>query len=179
MRITLIRHGESDANVAGYINDDPARPVNLTARGEAQARRAAQALSAVAFSAAYASEFPRARQTAAILLAGRDLVLNIDARLNERRSGLDGEPVEAFNGLVRDDPVHACPPGGESFIQQMQRLREFLDMLARQYPQARVLAVSHENPILAVRALTGIPPEQAARGALDNCAWVECAWPVR
>ena len=37
MKITLVRHGESAANVAGIIDDDPLRAVALTAAGRGQA----------------------------------------------------------------------------------------------------------------------------------------------
>jgi alpha-ribazole phosphatase len=177
MQLYLVRHGESDANVGGYINDDPAQPVALSARGRAQAASAARALSGVAFSHAYASQFPRARQTAAIILAGRDLPLRIDVRLNERRSGLDGQPVEAFNGLVRPDPVRTRPVNGESFLEQMARLRGFLDEAALRHREGVVLAVSHENPILAAAAVAGREVEAAARGSLGNCEWLLLEWP--
>jgi broad specificity phosphatase PhoE len=175
MRLYLLRHGESEANVGGYINDDPTRPVSLTARGREQAAAAAEKLRDVAFTHAYASRFPRAQQTAA--LVGRGLALTIDARLDERRSGFDGQPVEAFNGLVRPDPVRIKPPLGESFLEQMQRLRGFLDEVAARHPEGVVLAVSHENPILAAAAVAGRDVEQAARGGLGNCEWVCLEWP--
>ncbi len=178
MKIILIRHGESEANVAHVINDDPARVVNLTARGRDQAEAAAGALREMRFSHAYASEFVRAQQTAEILLRGHGCPLRIDARLNERRSGMDGLPVHVFNDLVRPDPLHIRPPGGESFLEQMERLRSFLDDAAARHPRANVLAVSHENPILAAVALTGSDVEELVRGNIVNCGWVELTWPA-
>lgn len=178
MKLYLVRHGESAANVAGIINDDPSRPVNLTERGRLQARQAVAGLKGIPFSRAYASRFPRARQTAEILLAGLglDLPLVQDARLDERRSGLDGRPVEAFNGLVRPDPVHIRPEMGESFLEQMERVRGFLDQIAAENPAATVLAVSHENPILAATALAGGDPEAAVRDGIGNCEWRCLEW---
>jgi len=179
MLLYLLRHGESEANVGGYINDDPEKSVQLTAKGRDQAARAAQALRGIGFSHAYASQFPRARQTAEIVLAARNLPLGIDARLNERRSGLDGQPVEAFNGLVRPDPVRIKPANGESFLQQMERLRSFIDAIAQLHPEGIVLAVSHENPIQAAAALAGKNVEAAARGGLGNCEWLRLEWSVQ
>lgn len=178
MKLYLVRHGESEANVAGIINDDPSRPVPLTPRGRRQAEAAALGLRGIAFECAYVSRFPRARQTAEILLAhlGLALLPREDARLDERRSGLDGQPVEAFNGLVRPDPVHVRPEHGESFLEQMARVRGFLDDAARLHPHAPVLAVSHENPIMAAAALAGRDPEAAARGGLGNCEWIVLDW---
>lgn len=178
MKIILLRHGESEANIAHRINDDPSRPVNLTAQGRAQAEAASHRLREVPFTHAYASEFPRARQTAEILLRHHACPLLVDARLNERRSGMDGLPVHAFNDLVRPDPLHIKPEHGESFLEQMERVRSFLNEIAARHPDGVALAVSHENPILAALALTADDPEQVIRGSIANCEWVELAWTV-
>ncbi len=179
MLLYLLRHGESEANVGGFINDDPTRQVLLTTNGRAQAATAAQALSSISFSHAYSSQFPRARQTAEIILAGRELQLRIDARLNERRSGLDGQAVEVFNGLVRPDPVRIKPANGESFLEQMQRVGDFLVEIERRHPDGIVLAVSHENPIQAAAALAGRDVQAAACGSLANCEWLRLEWPLQ
>lgn len=179
MKITFVRHGESEANVAGFINDDPAHIVNLTERGRAQAESASDKLRAARFTHAYASEFPRAQQTAEILLRHHACPLHIDARLNERKTGMNGLPVHVFSNLVRPDRLRIKPERGESFLEQMERLRNFLDEIAARHPQGTVLAVSHENPIQAVLALTLDDPEQISRHeGLDNCEWVELDWPV-
>ena len=173
MKIFLLRHGESEANIADRINDDPARIVNLTEHGKAQAGAAAEKLRAVPFTHVYVSEFPRARQTAGILLRNRTCSLTIDVRLNERCSGMDGLPVQAFNDLVRPDQLRIKPERGESFLEQMERLRSFMNEIAARHPDGIILAVSHENPILAVLALTGGDAEKSVRGSISNCAWVE------
>lgn len=177
MKIILVRHGQSEGNVVCQINDDPSRPVNLTQRGREQAGAAANALREVRFTHAYASEFPRAQQTAAILLRHHALQLHIDARLNERRSGMDGQHVDAFNDLVAGDPLHCKPEHGESFVEQMVRLRSFLDEVASRHADGIVLAVSHENPIVAVLALLSDEPEREVHRHLDNCEWIEVSWP--
>ena len=178
MKIILVRHGESEGNVVHQINDDPSRPVNLTQRGREQAGLAADALREMKFTHAYASEFPRAQQTAAILLRHHALQLRIDVRLNERRSGMDGQHADVFNDLVAHDPLHFKPAHGESFMEQMMRLRSFLDEIASIHADGIVLAVSHENPIVAVRALMNEAPEQEVHRHLDNCEWVEVSWPA-
>lgn len=172
-----MRHGESEANVARRISDDPLRLVGLTELGRMQAGRAAAELGQTAFDCAYVSEFPRARQTAGIILSGRTCPLFVDARLNERKSGMDGEPVHAFNDLVRHDPVNFRPENGESFLEEMARLNSFLDEVHARHPGGTILAVSHENPILAALALAGMNPIDAALGSVSNCAQVELSWP--
>lgn len=177
-RFILVRHGESEANVANIINDNPARRVNLTDQGRIQAEVAAERLRAIRFTHAYASEFPRARQTAEILLRHHACPLGIDARLNERISGMDGIPVQVFNDLVRHDPLRIKPKQGESFLEQMERVRSFLDDIAALNLDGTVLAVSHENPILAALALTTDEPEQIVRSSVANCEWVAIDWSV-
>lgn len=172
MKVVFVRHGESEANVADFINDDPRRPVRLTGRGCAQARAAAQELQSIGFTDAYASEFPRARQTAGILLEHHRCELQVDARLNERRSGMDGLPTRTFNDLVEPDPIHIRPPLGENFLEQTERLRSFLQSLDCLPSHAVVLAVSHEYPLRSVLAIAGMPIEQAVRVAIPNCGQV-------
>ena len=179
MRIIFIRHGESEANAAGFINDNPTRPVSLTERGRAQAEAASNELCAARFTHAYASEFPRAQQTAAILLRHQACPLHIDARINERKTGMDGLPVKTFHDLVYPDPLRTKPERGESFLEQMERLRSFMDEIAARHPAGTVLAVSHENPILAALALSADDLEQTARSSIANCGWVEMKWPVK
>ena len=178
MRIFLVRHGESEGNVRHEINDDPHRIVNLTERGKAQAESTAERLRSMPFSHAYVSEFPRAQQTIAILLRHHGLDPDIDARLNERRSGMDGQHVKVFNDYVQADYLRIKPPMGESFLEQMERLRSFLDEISLRHADATILAVSHENPIVAALALTVEEPEQVMRNSIDNCEWVEIDWPI-
>ncbi|GAB4122903.1 MAG: histidine phosphatase family protein [Sideroxydans sp.] len=177
MKLILLRHGESEGNVRNEINDDPTRVVNLTERGCQQAEEAAARLRDIPFTHAYVSQFPRARQTAEIVLRPHALSAQVDARLNERRSGMDGRHVDEFNEYVRADYLHRIPPGGESFMQQMVRMKSFLDEVAARHPQGVVLAVSHENPIVAALTLTSATPEQTARRSLRNCETVELVWP--
>jgi len=177
MKITLIRHGESLANVGNFISDDPGKPVGLTDKGIAQAEALALLLRDEPFTHTYASEFPRAQKTAAILLRHHAHPLNIDARLNERKSGMDGQPVHLFNDQVRLDPLHYKTDKGESFLQQMERVRGFLDELAERYPRGNILAVSHENPIIAALALTVENPASVVFKHLENCGRLDLFWP--
>jgi broad specificity phosphatase PhoE len=178
MQITLVRHGESIANIGNYINDDPSKPVGLTDRGITQAEALAQRLRTEIFTHAYASEFPRTQQTAAILLRQHDCELIIDARLNERKTGMDGQSVDLFNEQIKLDPLHFKTGTGESFLEQMARVRSFLDELALRHPAAKVLAVSHENPIMAALALTVIDASSVVLNNLENCGRLDLHWPL-
>jgi broad specificity phosphatase PhoE len=56
-------------------------------------------------------------------------------------------------------------------------VRSFLDEIALLQADAVVLAVLHENPIVAALALLSDKPEQVVNRHLDNCEWVELEWP--
>jgi len=176
MKITFIRHGESQANVGHFINDDPRIPVHLTDKGRAQAEALAAQLHDENFTHAYVSQFPRAQQTINILLQNKNLEAQIDPRLNERKSGMDGQAVSAFNDQIMLDPLHFKTPAGESFIEQMARLREFLNTIFMRHPDGRVLAVSHENPILAALGLT-TSAKEVVLASLPNCGRIDIIWP--
>ena len=171
--IVFLRHGESEANVEKRINDDPGRIVNLTELG----RRQAAMVEMDSYDHAYASEFPRAQQTAKIILSENVLPLYVDARINERKSGMDNRPVREFNEKIRVDPAGFRPERGESFFEEMERLKSFLDDMASLHSGKKILAVSHENPILAALALCGMDPGEAALGSIANCQRVEITWP--
>ncbi len=177
MKITFIRHGESEANVGHFINDDPKKPVHLTDKGRTQAETLAVQLHHEQFTHAYVSQFPRAQETIHILLHGKNLPPQIDPRLNERKSGMDGQPVKSFNDQVILDPLHFKTSDGESFIEQMQRLQEFLDEIAARHPDAHVLVVAHENPILAALGLT-TSAEEVVLASLPNCGRIDLIWPA-
>lgn len=172
MRVILVRHGESEANVTDFVNDDPHHIVNLTERGKAQAAAAAERLRTAPLTQAFVSEFPRAQQTARIILQPHGLAAVVDARLNERKSGMDGLPTCTFNDMVLPDPIHIKPPLGESFLEQTERVRAFLDGLASVGPEATVLAVTHEYPIRSALVLAGIALEDAVLKPIANCAAV-------
>ena len=176
MKVIFVRHGESEANVADFINDDPKRPVNLTDLGRQQASRAAELLKDVKFSHAFASEFPRAQQTAVLILEHHRCDLQVDARLNERKSGMDGLPTCAFNNMVLSDPVNIRPPLGENFLEQTERLRSFLQSIETLPADATVLAVSHEYPLRSILMLTDVESDVAVRQPILNCGTVTVEW---
>jgi hypothetical protein len=123
--IYLARHGETDWNAQARWQGHADTPLNE--RGRTQAQALAGRLAAVPFAAAYASDLRRARETAEIVVDGRDLPLRIDPRLreidvgswqgltNDEIAGLertDGETLEAFRapaGQLAADELEPCP----------------------------------------------------------------------
>lgn len=84
-RICMVRHGETAWNAEGRVQGQTDVP--LSATGEAQARALVGALATTRFTALYASDLARVRQTAAPSAAALGLELRLDARLRERHYG--------------------------------------------------------------------------------------------
>ena len=146
MRVIGLRHGQSQYNLLGLCNDDPARTVDLTQLGVAQARGAAQVLAAEPIERIFCSPLLRARRTAQIVAERRSLSVEVDDRLADIRSGCDGRPVVEYLRAIAPDPLDGRVSGGESLRDYQRRVGGFLDWLAGQ-PWQCVLLVAHEETL--------------------------------
>jgi broad specificity phosphatase PhoE len=132
----------------------------LTARGRAQARAVAEAVRDVAIDAAYASDMQRARETAEIVLAGRDLTVTQLPELRERSYG-------SWEG-VHDDEVEARfaheldlleqgrgdgAPDSEPRAALVARVESAVRRIRAEHPDGTVLVVAHSGPVRAIHAL--------------------------
>lgn len=127
MTIYLIRHGETDLNVARILQptDTP-----LSARGLAQARLLAQRLSGCGLVGLISSHLPRALQTAREIELLCALPTQLSELLQERNFGdLRGLPYDdlGFNPLL----MSGAPAGGESAAEFSQRVAEAFRCIVR------------------------------------------------
>ena len=118
MSIILVRHGETELNVARVLQpaDTP-----LGARGAAQAAAVARRLAALGVAGIVSSDLPRALQTAAAIAAATGLPIQATPLLHERNFGdLRGRPYDSlgFDPLA----MEAAPSGGESFAAFRRRV---------------------------------------------------------
>jgi broad specificity phosphatase PhoE len=144
MRTIFMRHGESEYNLLGLCNGDPARPVMLTVRGRAQAQATAERLMEAPIDLVFVSRFPRAQGTAAIVNRHHDAPVRIDARLDDRRNGFEGRPVADYLAAVDNDPLNFHPADGESYGQLIERVDDFLADLARVDARCILVVTHHE-----------------------------------
>lgn len=126
MRLLLMRHGQTHANVSGEL--DTAHPgVDLTDLGRAQAAAAAKALADEHLDAIYVSSRVRTHQTAAPTAEDRGLDLTVLDGLEEIAAGdfemrSDHDAVAGYIGSVatwlEGDLAHRMPGGetGEEFL---------------------------------------------------------------
>ena len=196
----LLRHGQSLGNVA----NDAARAgdveeldlaerdmdVPLSDLGATQARAFGRWLSsrpaAERPEVVVSSPYMRAMETARLVVDAVEDGLEIvaDERLREREFGildlLTHRGVEArfpseAQRRSRLGKFYYRPPGGESWVDVALRLRSLRDSLVREHADRRVLAVTHEVPIIIIRYLVERLDEPAAlelsaHGRLANCS---------
>jgi probable phosphoglycerate mutase len=167
--LVLVRHGETDWNLAGRAQGHADIPLN--AKGRAQAAAVGPVLAGFEPVRLWSSDLARARQTAEAIAAATGLVIETDPRLREydvgARSGLT--LVEAAARYPREFATSAQVPGEETTEQVRDRvvpaLRDCLDALL---PAETGVAVLHGAclkvglmgllgwPWKLSRALTGI-----------------------
>ncbi|MFC7329893.1 histidine phosphatase family protein [Marinactinospora rubrisoli] len=177
--LTVVRHGESLANVAfaeaeAHGHDPqglPARDadVPLSGRGEKQARRLgenwlARLPTAGRPGAVVVSPYVRAGQTARTALAAArlDLPLYVDERLRDREMGVlelltpaqirRRFPEEAER-RARIGELYYRAPGGESWADIALRTRSVLADLHERHAGEHVLIVAHDATVLLLRTV--------------------------
>jgi 2,3-bisphosphoglycerate-dependent phosphoglycerate mutase len=156
----LARHGESELSLKHVINGDPAAPCSLTEAGREQARRLGELIAADPIELCVTSEFERAKETADIALAGRDVPRLVVPGLNDIEVGeFEGGMLETFRGWISEHGPAAIPPGGgESRAQTALRYAGAFRTLVER-PEDVVLVVCHGLPVtFAARCSRGEDP---------------------
>ncbi|WP_309104547.1 histidine phosphatase family protein [Microbacterium sp.] len=127
--LTLVRHGQTDWNLARRIQGTTDIPLNDT--GRADARRAAEELSCTTHHAIYSSPLLRARETAQIIADELGLVPSaVVPDLREREFG-DGEGMLVADYMAAYGDWHAEVPGAESLDEVCVRAMAALHAIAR------------------------------------------------
>lgn len=156
----LVRHGRSDYNVRGVLNGDPSVPVRLTDEGVDQCRAVAAALRDDPVTLAVCTRFPRTRESLGIILAGRDVPVEVYPEFDDVRLGVfEGRPVDEFRAWRHEHGPAAAPPGGESRLDTLRRYADGYARLLRTTHQPCTLAVVHDVTIrMMVNAVAGDNP---------------------
>lgn len=152
MKIYFVRHGETDWNKERKIQGQVDIPLNEF--GRHLARETAKGLKDVPFDVCFTSPLGRARETAQIILQGRDVPILEDKRILEMNFGVlegkccskEGWDVPDSFQMFFDDPVHyQAPEGGEDFQAVRERTGDFLNWLfaQEQYRDSTVLVTTH------------------------------------
>jgi probable phosphoglycerate mutase len=161
VRLFLIRHGQTPANVAGELDTAPPG-ASLTDLGRAQAEAVVGALAGENVVAVHASPLRRTQQSATPLARARGLAVEVTDGLEEVRAGdlemrSDREAVETYLGCLatwmRGD-LDRRMPGAQDGHGFLRRYDDAVRRLATGYAEDEtVVAFSHGAAIRTFTAL--------------------------
>jgi broad specificity phosphatase PhoE len=169
--ILLIRHAQTDWNLAGRWQGHTDIPLNDTGRAQAQAL--ARRLASWPICAVHSSDLQRAAATAAALATSHGLTPVYTPTWRERAGGifegLTGEEINARYpnewGELRRGLLN--PPGGESQAMLRERVITAFDQLVQQHQGKMAAVVSHGGSLHALIAhLLGLPVQEEGRFTL-------------
>jgi broad specificity phosphatase PhoE len=163
-KIILVRHGQSEANVAHLFAGQS--EASLTALGHAQAAAVADYLTAhEKITAVYASEFSRATDTVRPTAERLGLTVIPEPGLREIFAGVwENRPFDFIKSTYaadyeawKNDIPNARPTYGERVADLYERVNTTVVRLARAHEGQTILLGSHWTPVLAVisRAICG------------------------
>lgn len=150
-RLFLVRHGKTSGKDSVYLGHTD---VPLNREGLRQAETLMFRLTPEKFTAIYSSDLSRSRKTAELISFPHNLEVSVFPELRELNFG-QGEgrsfeeirklyPAECQSWFVSPD---FALPGGESLINLAERLKSFIDLLAKASAEDRILIVSHKGVI--------------------------------
>ncbi len=153
--LLLVRHGQTDWNVQRRVMG--MGPIGLNKVGIAQVRALALELADWPLDAIIASPARRTRETAEILLEGREgLVVKLDDAFAEVDYGdwvdrpfSDFEGDKGFNQYMRASATFQIP-GGERLSDMQRRVVQGIENLRGQFPDGRAVVVSHADIIKSI-----------------------------
>ncbi|KAG2180725.1 hypothetical protein INT44_003732, partial [Umbelopsis vinacea] len=154
MLITLVRHGNTDANRDRWLQGQMDTQLNAT--GKQQADLVGERLSNEQFDVIYSSDLSRCKQTAdGITKFHQQTPIILDKRLREHDFGrLNGKPVNAIKAGAKSQGIkeadYIVDQGGESDQEVKTRVLEaFNDIVSKsqQAGHSHVLIVSHGGPL--------------------------------
>jgi len=154
--LTLVRHGETSANLDGVWHGSTDTP--LTERGRAQAERVGAYIGQTYPDsvALYSSPRTRTLDTAAPIARALGLEVQVEPGLAEYdlgdwegRSYRELAETERLWERMKTDP-HFAPRGGESPIQVRDRLAGALRRIEAVHPGDRVIVVTHGGALSLV-----------------------------
>jgi probable phosphoglycerate mutase len=186
-RVIVIRHGETEWNVAKRIQGHGNSP--LTAAGVEQAGALARRLALEKFDMLISSDLGRALQTAQCIAELSPHGVVADPRFRERNFGagegltydeIDRLYPDAFSRVREVDPDYAIP-GGETRRQFHERVAVAFESVVREHAGKAVVVVAHGGVLatfyryvhdIGLEAPHAIPIANASYNALRHDAGV-------
>lgn len=182
MKLLLIRHGQSEANLLQQVTGSP--HAELTELGRAQSARLGNALrdTDAVPDAIYVSAMLRAKQTAELVFPRQEL--RVSPAFNEADAGSVAEwPRAQFDNCYRDfwTPFDPCRrfPDGESHQDLQDRVVQAVQQLLGCYKGTDTLIalVAHAGTISSIfHWLYSVPMHMFSRFVVDNASATLLEW---
>lgn len=174
LRLILVRHGESKANVGTVLQGQSEG--ELTDRGIRQADQLGIHLKTFHINRMLASDLRRVRQTVAQISRHLPIPVEYSPLVREWNVGnFDGQPLAALKAAVRasGQPFFAFQPqGGERLVDVAARARKLIENLGIGKHKETVLVVSHGDFLrMVLGVIQEISLEDADRIHLDNTSY--------
>ena len=144
----VLRHAQSTANERGILAGQ-LPGVHLTSTGISEADSVVAALSGRKIDRIFTSPLERCLETVEPLAATRKLKVLTDDRLVEMNYGnWSGKKLKLLSirplwRTIQSAPSQVRFPGGESFLEMADRVKNLLDSLRRKFPNDSILLVTH------------------------------------
>jgi broad specificity phosphatase PhoE len=155
MELIIVRHGETESNLAGLLQGQ--QDGVLSEKGRLQAKAVAEMLRNEHFSHLFSSDLMRAKETCRNIASGHPHLKIVESpSLRERALGeWEGRAgQEYFKALLEsgESRIHFTPHGGES-IQALQRRTDlFLERLCTLPSESSILICTHGGVITTMLA---------------------------
>ena len=152
MKITLVRHGQTEANYEKIIQGLENIPLNDT--GRRQCKKLREKLADKHFDVCYMSPLLRTVETAIILIGERVETIP-DKRIVDRNMGdLEGKENTLYDAHKYWDYDINCTDNNVEGVKEIfDRCRDFLNYIIEKHNGKDILIVSHSAPIRAMRHL--------------------------
>lgn len=174
LRLVLVRHGQTDANLNHMLQGQSDGELNAT--GLQQAEYLAKHLKDFPIDQVISSTMRRARDSAAAIARYHHLTVKTTPLVSEWHCGiLDSLPAEVFRKKLQESDVPLSlfrPEGGETLLEVRQRAADFLNELTANYQGQTVLVCSHGDFMRALMSLLlQIDIEKASEYFFDNASY--------
>ena len=177
LQVYLVRHGETEWNVARRIQGQSDSP--LTANGVRQAQQVAEKVKSAGITHIISSDLGRTRQTAEIIAQACGCEVITDSRLRELNMGvLEQREIvtlktqeEAWRKSLIDGTPDGRIPQGESMAELASRMQAALNQCLDLPENSRPLLVSHGIALgCLLSTVLGLPAYAERRLRLRNCS---------
>lgn len=178
MKLCLVRHGQTQANLEGVYSGISETP--LTQTGVSQAKELGDILQPACFDKVFCSELGRAQHTMRLILEPCNVPVITEPRLNEMNFGdwelrhhrdLQNQDAENYAAWCKDWQ-NVIPTNGEGFQLFSQRVQAIAQDFLRQQSEENILIVSHQGVLsLFIATLLNMPAASLWHFVIEQGAW--------